>query len=159
MSAHDFKPGDDLPPLVKPAIDRVQLVKYAGASGDFNRIHYDDSFAQAGGFPTVIAHGMLSMAFLGQFVTHFIAASGTRGTLRRIQVRFKAVTFPGDVVTCHGEVTEVRDEGAERILELRIWSETQKAQVSVEGTASVAFPVEEKLRATSNPSAAGPAAS
>ncbi len=62
-----MKVGDEKV-LVKEPVERIQLVKYAGASGDFNRIHYDEPFAKAGGFPSVIAHGMLSMGFFGQLV-------------------------------------------------------------------------------------------
>ena len=68
MTLDDVKPGLALPPLTKPPLTTRQLVQYAGASGDFNRIHYDEPFAKAGGFPTVIAHGMLSMGFFGQLV-------------------------------------------------------------------------------------------
>ena len=62
-----YKQGDALPELVKEPVSRTQLVKYAGASGDYNPIHYDDEAARAGGLEGVIAHGMLSMGFLGQF--------------------------------------------------------------------------------------------
>ena len=60
-----MKPGDDLAPLVKEPVTRVQLVQYAGASGDFNPIHWDPERGQEMGLGGVIAHGMLSMGFLG----------------------------------------------------------------------------------------------
>ena len=63
-----YKQGDKLPELVKEPVSRTQLVKYAGSSGDFNPIHYDDEAARAGGLEGVIAHGMLSMGFLGHFI-------------------------------------------------------------------------------------------
>lgn len=132
----NVKVGDRLPPLSKAPIDRTQLVKYAGASGDFNRIHFEEEFAKGAGYPSVIAHGMLSMAFLGQL------AAGWAGpqAVRKIRARFKAVTYPGDVVTCHGEVTAVRDEGGARIVEVKLWAETKPGMVTVEGSATLVVP-------------------
>jgi acyl dehydratase len=144
MSASDFlknaKPGDALPPLTKPPIDRVQLVKYAGASGDFNRIHFEEEFARAGGYPSVIAHGMLSMAFLGQLLSDLAGPQA----VRRLKARFKAVTYPGDVVTCRGEVTGVREERGERLVDLKLWAEKQDGSttvITVEGSATIAIPI------------------
>jgi acyl dehydratase len=125
------KPGDQLPPLVKPPITKKQLVQYAGASGDFNPIHYDDPFARAGGYPSVIAHGMLSMGFFGQLVAGWAGA----GAIERISARFKAVTFPGDVITCTGEVTEV-DEAA-RTAVVRLIAKNQAGAVTLEGSATI----------------------
>ena len=121
--------GDRVGPLVKPAIDRIQLVRYAGASGDFNPIHVDEEFARAAGYKSVFAHGMLSMGFLGQLLTDAFGPT----SVARLQVRFKAITWPGDVVTCHGEVTAVR-EGE---IDLKVWAETQAGTVTVDGTATV----------------------
>src|SRR4029077_13301594 len=64
----DLDNGSVLPDLRKPAITKVQLVKYAGASGDYNLIHTDDETARTVGLDGVIAHGMLSMAFLGEYL-------------------------------------------------------------------------------------------
>jgi acyl dehydratase len=115
--------------LVKPAITTRQLVQYAGASGDFNRIHYDEPFARAGGFPSVIAHGMLSMGFFGELVARWAGAAN----IVRISTRFKAVTLPGDVVTVEGVVTGV-DAGTANI---QLTAKTQKGQVTLEGSATV----------------------
>ena len=136
MILDDVKVGDALPDLVKPAIERIQLVKYAGASGDFNRIHVEEGFAVGAGYPSVFAHGMLSMAFLGQLLSDWAGPA----RVRRLQTRFKAITWPGDIVTCHGEVTALREEGGERLAELKLWATTQKGMVTVEGSATVALP-------------------
>ena len=72
-------PGDQLGPIERGPITTRQLVEYAGASLDFNRIHYDEPFAKAGGFPSVIAHGMLSMGFFGELVARW--AGATKRTL------------------------------------------------------------------------------
>ncbi|HZS35435.1 MAG TPA: MaoC/PaaZ C-terminal domain-containing protein [Polyangia bacterium] len=123
--------GAALPPLVKPAITTRQLVEYAGASGDFNRIHYDEPFAREGGFPSVIAHGMLSMGFFGELVAAWAGAE----SVARLQARFKAVTFPGDVITVEGEVAS-KDE-ARRTAELKLTARNQKGAVTLEGSATV----------------------
>jgi acyl dehydratase len=120
-----MKPGDVIGPLEKPPITTKQLVMYAGASGDFNPIHYDHAFAAAGGYPSVIAHGMLSMAFFGQLLGGF--------RVRRLSARFKAVTFPGDVVTVSGEVVSVAGNTAE----IKLTARTQKGTVTLEGAATL----------------------
>jgi acyl dehydratase len=121
--------GEEIPPLVKPPVERVQLVRYAGASGDFNPIHYDHLFAQEAGLPSVIAHGMLTMGFLGELLTRFAGAA----SVRKIQVRFQAITFPGDAVTCRGRLTEVEGD----LARLEIWAEKGDGTRIATGTAEV----------------------
>jgi acyl dehydratase len=122
--------------LVKPAIERIQLVRYAGASGDFNRIHVEEGFAQAAGYPSVFAHGMLSMGFLGQLLSERFGPQ----SVQRLKVRFKAITWPGDVVHCRGEVTGIRGEPGARVADLKVWAETRPGTITVEGTATVRLP-------------------
>jgi acyl dehydratase len=129
--------GDKLPVVTKGPIERLQLVKYAGASGDWNRIHFEEGFAIAAGYPSVFAHGMLSMAFLGEVVSKWVGPH----RVRKIGCRFKAITWPGDVVTCHGEITALRTgELGEHLADVKLWAETQKGTVTVEGTATVVLP-------------------
>jgi acyl dehydratase len=123
--------GQSLGPLVSAPITTRQLVMYAGASGDYNPIHYDDPFARAGGFRSVIAHGMLSMAFFGRL----LAAWQGPTAVERLQARFKAVTYPGDVVTVSGEVTAV--DPAARRAEVRLTATNQDGVVTLEGSATV----------------------
>ena len=124
--------GDALPPVEEPPITTTQLVQYAGASGDFNRIHYDEPFAKQGGFPSVIAHGMLSMAFFGQLVADW---AGGPEHIARLAARFKAVTFPGDRITVGGEVV-ARDEAA-RTVELKLFAKKSDGTITLEGAATV----------------------
>jgi acyl dehydratase len=124
--------GDTLPPVDKPPITTTQLVQYAGASGDFNRIHYDEPFAKEGGFPSVIAHGMLSMAFFGQLVADW---AGGPERIVRLSARFKSVTFPGDRITVGGEVV-ARDDAA-GIIELKLFARKADGSVTLEGAATV----------------------
>ena len=124
-----MKPGDELTPLVKDPVTRVQLVVYAGASGDFNTIHWDPEAAEKMGLGGVIAHGMLSMGFLGQYV------AGIAGPekVRRLKVRFGAMVRPGDVLTCRGTVRSV-DEGRAT---LDVWAENQEGEKVTTGEAEV----------------------
>jgi len=126
--------GDQIPVLSKPAVDRVQLALFAGASADHNPIHIDDEAARAGGLPGVIVHGMLNMAFLGQVLTNWVPQS----QLREFGTRFAAMAFPGDVITCRGTVAE-KDEAA-RTARLDITAENQNGDILLSGSATVAFP-------------------
>jgi len=87
--------GDALPALTKDPITKVQLVRYAGASGDFNPLHTDDQVALAAGMKGVIAQGILIMGFMGQAISGWVQLRH----LKRFKVRFKGVTYPGDVIT------------------------------------------------------------
>ena len=129
----DIHVGDALPPLEKPPITTTQLVQYAGASGDFNRIHYDEPFAKEGGFPSVIAHGMLSMGFFGQLVGRWAGAA----TVVRLGARFKAVTLPGDRITVGGEVAARHD--ADRTVELKLHARKADGTVTLDGSATLRF--------------------
>jgi acyl dehydratase len=124
-----MKAGDELEPLAKEPVTRLQLVKYAGASGDFNPIHWDPERGAEMGLGGVIAHGMLSMGFLGQYV------AGVAGPehVRRLKVRFGAMVRPGDVLTCKGTVREV--EGGRATLD--VWAENQEGEKVTTGEAEV----------------------
>ena len=127
--------GTDLQPLVKGPITREDLKRYAAASGDPNPMHLDEEFARNAGYPGVFAHGMLSMGYLGEFLVQ----AGGVGSIRRLKARFAKLTWPGDVVTCHGRVTAVRDEGAARLVECDIWTENQEGERKLFGTALLAL--------------------
>ena len=87
MSILDTTIDQHLTPLVKPPITQEQLRRYSEASGDFNPIHLDEQAARQVGLDGVIAHGMLSMAFIGQFVNQQIAdIPGAR--IEHLKVRF-----------------------------------------------------------------------
>ncbi len=106
---------DTFPSLEMPPITKEQLVRYAGASGDFNPMHYDADFARAAGYEGPICHGMLSMAFLGRALT----AWAGEGSVLKLTARFKAVTYPGDVITVSGVLVERRGDEVELTLEAR----------------------------------------
>ena len=98
--------GLELPPLVKGPVTREQLKEYAAASGDPNPMHTDDEFARTAGYPGVFAHGMLSMGWLGELLVR----AGGVGSIRCFWMRFAKLTWPGEVITCRGTVTAVREE-------------------------------------------------
>jgi acyl dehydratase len=104
------EPGTDLPPR-QYQVTRRDLVQYAGASGDFNVIHWNERVARSVGLPDVIAHGMLTMALAGRFVTEW---AGDPGAVTEFAVRFSApVVVPDDgqgaTVEMTGTVTERLD--------------------------------------------------
>jgi len=124
-----MKAGEELQPLRKPAVSKVQLVKYAGASGDYNLIHTDDEIARQVGLDGVIAHGMLSMGFLGQYAASLAGPQ----YVRRVKVRFAAMVRPGDELTCRGVVREVSDGRAV----IDIWAENEAGEKVTTGEAEV----------------------
>jgi len=122
--------GDTFGPIEREPLSTRQLVEYAGASLDFNRVHYDEPFARAGGHPSVIAHGMLSMAFMGQAVA---ALCGGPAPITELQARFKAVAYPGDVLRVSGRVAA----RTERALELELEARRADGTVIATGRASL----------------------
>jgi acyl dehydratase len=89
----DVTIGDELPPATYP-VTRLSLVKYAGASGDFNVIHWNERIARSVGLPNVIAHGMFTMAQAGRYVTDW---TGDPGAVEEFGVRFSSmVVVPDD---------------------------------------------------------------
>lgn len=131
----DIQVGDEIPPLVKPPIQRIQLTRYAGASGDFNPIHVDEEFARAAGMGGVFAHGMLSMGFVAQALTDWAGA----GCVRKVGVRFAALVRPGDVITCRGRVLAKSSKDDEHLVELDIWADNPKGEKVVTGKATVSL--------------------
>ncbi|MBM3946058.1 MAG: dehydratase [SAR202 cluster bacterium] len=132
----DVKEGQDLPPLVKKPTTQ-QLVKYAGASGDFYQIHYDKDFALANKLPGVILHGALKNAFLGQLMTDWI---GEHGRLKRLSVQYRGMDVPGDTLTCKGRVTKKYVQEGQHCVDCEIWLENGKGEKTTPGSATVALP-------------------
>jgi len=129
--------GQALPSLVKPAITREQLAAYAEASGDHNPIHLNDDFARMAGLDGVIAQGMLSMGFLGQFVSGWMVTLEGRPTLARLKVRFSAMVKPGDVLTCKGTIKRIEQREGRTHLTLDVWAENQRGERVTGGDAEV----------------------
>ena len=114
-------PGDALPPVTL-RVTRADLVRYAGASGDFNRIHWSQRFAVGLGLPDVIGHGMLTMALAGRVVTSW---TGDPAAVVGYAVRFtRPVVVPdtdeGVLLEATGTVKSIDDENGVRIATVAI---------------------------------------
>jgi acyl dehydratase len=86
-------------------ITRTDIVRYAGASGDFNKIHHDEPFAQSIGLPQVFSIGMFQAGLLSSFVTDWLGVEN----IRKITLRFKEQVWPDDELTCHGEILSIEN--------------------------------------------------
>lgn len=139
------KVGDELPPLVKPPVDRSQVARFAGATGDYGPLHVDEPFARNAGFPSVLVPGMLAMGFLGELVTDWLR--GAR--VRRFGARFVKIVWPGDVVTVRGRVADRRFEPSGRYAaDIEVWGENQRGELVVRGavTAQLYYSADDETR-------------
>lgn len=132
----DVHIGDALPVLVKSAITHQQLVRYAGASGDLNPLHTDPTVGEMVGTGGLIAHGMLIMGFVGQMLSDFVGPTA----LRRFHVRFKGMTYPGDVITCTGSITEKYEANGEDLIAGNVQAVDQAGNVKLAGSFVAALP-------------------
>jgi len=132
----DIEVGAEIPPLVKKPTTR-QLVRWAGATGDFNEPHYDKDMALSWGLPGVIVHGLLKYQFLIQMLTDWI---GVDGDLLKISCQYRGMDFPGDTITCTGKVVKKFVEGDRHCLECEICLSNQRGERTTPGRAVVALP-------------------
>jgi acyl dehydratase len=132
----DVSEGTEIPPLVKHPTTQ-QLVKYAGASGDYYQIHYDKDFAQGTGLEDVIIHGALKNAFLGNLVTDWM---GPHGNLRRLACQYRGMDIPGHPITAKGVVTRKYEDAGAFLVDCDIWLENEQGQRTTPGSATVALP-------------------
>ena len=137
--------GDELPTLVKPPLDRVQVARFAGASNDYNPMHVDELQARAAGMPSVFAHSLLPMSFMAQFLTDWLRG----GRLTRLAVRFVKLVWPGDVLSCKGRVlARRRDEQGRYYVDVDLWAENQKGELVLKGhsTGQIFYNAEDENR-------------
>ena len=141
MSILGIAVGQELSPLVKPPITQEQLRRYADASGDHNPIHLDEQAAHRVGLDSVIAHGMLSMAFLGQFVNQQIAdIPGAR--IAELRVRFISMVRLGDTLTCLGVVkSQAINDDLSQSITIDCRAQNQKGDKVTTGEAVVIVPL------------------
>src|SRR5215470_3462406 len=126
--------GDQAPPLVVEHLTRTNFVRYAGASGDFNPMHHDDTVATKVGNPSVFGHGMLTAGLMARVVKDWFGPEA----LRRYQVRFSKQVWPGDTLTCTAKVTGKREEGGEKLVDLELATTNQDGVEVLTGTATAA---------------------
>jgi acyl dehydratase len=132
----DVQVGDEIPKLVKPMVTHLQLVRYAGASGDFNPLHTDHKVGEMLGIGGIIAHGMLIMGFVGQMLSDYVGPTA----LRKFDVRFKGMTRLDDVITCTGTITEKAEVDGEARVMGKVQAVDQNGDVKVTGTFVAALP-------------------
>ena len=127
--------GDAIPSLKKKPITQVQLVRYAGAAGDFNPIHLVPSYAMEAGLEGTIAHGMLVMGMLAQMISNWVGVK----PVTKYGVSFRAMTKPGNVLTATGEVTKKYTVENKKFLDLNVRIADEKGEVKVDGRATLRF--------------------
>jgi len=133
LNFDNIKEGDQIPVLQKEAITQLQLIKYAGASGDFNQIHTVPDYAKSAGLDGTIAHGMLVMGILGQMVSNWVGVK----SVKELSGSFKAITRPGDILTAKGEVKRKFQDEKGKFISCKIQIEDQKGEVKVGGKVTI----------------------
>ena len=126
--------GDQAPPLVVEHLTRTHFVRYAGASGDFNPMHHDDTMATNVGNPSVFGHGMLTAGLMARVLKDWFGPTA----LRRFQVRFSKQVWPDDTLTCTATVTGKRAEGGEQLVDVACAVTNQDGVAVLTGTATAA---------------------
>ena len=106
LSATNLKAGDTYTECLVEDLSRTQIVMYAGASGDYNPVHTDEKFTkEIAGYPSVFAHGMLTMGMTGRMLTNYVGD----GRLTKYGVRFTSQVWPGDTLNSTATVVDVTD--------------------------------------------------
>ena len=121
----------DTAPVVRHTLTRMDLVRYAGASGDFNPMHTDEASAKAAGLPSVFGHGMFTAGILATALTDYVGV----GNLRSYKVRFTQQTWPDEVLSTRIVVAAIRDEDGEHLVDLECQVTNADGQVKVTGSA------------------------
>lgn len=129
--------GDTFQQTLVENLTRTQIVQYAGASGDFNALHSDATYAtQVAGFPGVFAHGMLTMSMTGRILTDVFGPKN----LRAFGGRFVTQVWPGDSLTVTATVTELLEEDGEQRARVAVETVRQDGQPVFTGVGTVANP-------------------
>jgi hypothetical protein len=143
----DVKVGTEMTPLAKVATTQM-LVKWAGASGDFNPLHYEHEFAVSQGTGSPIVHGQLKRAWLAQFLTNWI---GEKGAVKKFSCQMRGMDYPRKMATqitpkdgetwwCKGTVTKKYVQDEKHIVECDIWVENGKGEKTTPGNATLILP-------------------
>jgi acyl dehydratase len=131
----DVAEGDEAP-VRSHTLTRTDLVKYAGASGDFNPMHHDEVQAQAAGQPSVFGHGMFSMGLLGSAISDYVGP----GHVRRFQVRFAKQTWPDEELRTSVVVTGKRVAGGDHLVDFDVRLSNADGEDKVVGAATAVLP-------------------
>src|SRR5947208_10826661 len=132
LSARMLKVGDTHEAHIVNNLTRTQLVQYAGASGDYNPIHTDEVYTtKVAGYPSVFAHGMLTMGMTGKMLTNYVGD----GRLTRFGVRFTNQVWPGDDLDAKATVAAIRREGGNHFVDLTLSTVNQDGKEVASGNA------------------------
>ncbi|MBL6688931.1 MAG: acyl dehydratase [Pseudomonadales bacterium] len=133
LKASEVKVGDSYEEQVCENLSRTQIVMYAGTSGDYNPLHSDEIFTtQEAGYPSVFAHGMLSMGMTGRMLTNYVGD----GRLTYYGVRFTSQVFPGATLTARATITDIREEDGVKIADLEVSTTDEEGVEVIKGKAS-----------------------
>ena len=130
LTYDDVAEGDGPEPF-SHTLTRTDLVRYSGASGDFNPMHTDEPAAQAAGLPSVFGHGMFTAGMLAKLVSYYVGV----GNLRSYRIRFTQQTWPGEVLTATVRVVGKRIEGDHRLIDLECQVTNDDGQLKLAGSA------------------------
>jgi acyl dehydratase len=133
LKASELKVGDTYTERLVEDLKRTQIVQYAGASGDYNPLHSDEVFTtKVAGYPSVFAHGMLSMGMTGRLLTNYVGD----GRLSKFGVRFTSQVWPGDTLDATATVEAIRNEGGEHYVDLSVSTVNQDGVEVIKGSAT-----------------------
>ena len=133
ININNVKIGDTFEEVIVDNLTRTQIVQYAGVSGDYNPLHTDEIFAtQVAGYPTVFAHGMLTMGMTGKMVTNLIGD----GNLKSFGVRFTNQVWPGDTLTTKTKIVSIEKNSDNVLINFELVTENQDKIPVITGSAS-----------------------
>ncbi len=132
LSANKLNVGETHTERLVEDLKRTQIVQYAGASGDYNPLHTDEIFTtKVAGYPSVFAHGMLTMGMTGKMLTNYVGD----GRLTKFGVRFTSQVWPGDTLDSTATVTAITDKDGVKLVELDISTVNQDGVQVLSGQA------------------------
>jgi acyl dehydratase len=133
LKASELKVGDTYTERLVEDLKRTQIVQYAGSSGDYNPLHTDEVFTtKVAGYPSVFAHGMLSMGMTGRMLTNYVGD----GRLSKFGVRFTSQVWPGDTLDSTATVEAIRKEGGKNFVDLVVTTVNQDGVAVIQGSAT-----------------------
>lgn len=133
LQASALEKGQTFEAVVVDDLTRTQIVQYAGASGDYNPLHSDEVFAtQVAGYPSIFAHGMLTMGMTGRMLTDLVGD----GRLLRFGGRFTSQVWPGDTLTARATVEDVTEDDRGPVVELSVSTVNQDGKEVFSGYAA-----------------------
>jgi len=139
LTAADVAVGDEGPVVEVADLEPLDFVKYAGASGDFARIHVDKDYVRERDNPDVWGHGMLADGFIAHMVADWFGVTN----ITSMNVRFESRYWPGDTITAISEVTDVERNANGADVTAEVHARTQDGDIVVSGTVGARLPAED----------------